>query len=110
MNISPKKILYQFAHSLLNLIVSIGRKFTADPVCTYVIFIDFRGKFGRVMRCRHYETGDYFAAKFVLYTRKDERENVEREVEIMNTLGHPKLLYLFDAYDNGRTEMCLITE
>ena len=36
MNISPKKFLCQFAHSLWNLIVSIGRKFTADPVyCLY---------------------------------------------------------------------------
>ena len=31
-NISPKIFLCQFAHSLWNLIVYIGRKFTADPV------------------------------------------------------------------------------
>ena len=36
MNISHKKcFLCQFAHSLWNLIVSIGRKFTADPVWFY---------------------------------------------------------------------------
>eukprot|EP00093_Oithona_nana_P011563 11563.XXX_17929_13097_1 [CDS] Oithona nana genome sequencing. len=69
-----------------------------------------RGKFGRVRRCNHRESGESFAAKFVLYTRKEDRENVEREVQIMNTLNHPKLLYLFDAYDNARNEMCLVTE
>ena len=62
------------------------------------------------MRCYHRESGDSFAAKFVRYTRKDDRENVEREVQIMNTLNNPKLLYLFDAYDNARNEMCLVTE
>lgn len=62
------------------------------------------------MRCKHWETGSYFAAKFVQYTRKEDRENVEREVQIMNTLAHPKLLFLYDAYDNCRNEMCLVTE
>ena len=38
------------------------------------------------------------------------RRNVEREIEIMNQLKSGKLLQLFDAYDNGRNEMCLITE
>ena len=62
------------------------------------------------MRCKHRDGGQYFAAKFVLYTRREDRENVEREVEIMNTLGHPKLLFLYDAYDNARNEMWLVTE
>ena len=61
-------------------------------------------------RCNNRESGESFAAKFVLYTRKEDRENVEREVQIMNTLNHPKLLYLLDAYDNARNEMCLVTE
>ena len=62
------------------------------------------------MRCNHRENGESFAAKFVQYTRKEDRENVEREVQIMNTLNHTKLLYLFEAYDNARNEMCLVTE
>ncbi|XP_071743068.1 uncharacterized protein [Lepeophtheirus salmonis] len=70
-----------------------------------------RGKFGRVMKCRDFDTPDkYYAAKFVHTTRRDDRRNVEREVEIMNSLKHPKLLQLFDAYDNGRNEMCILTE
>eukprot|EP00096_Caligus_rogercresseyi_P010756 TRINITY_DN4015_c0_g2_i1.p1 TRINITY_DN4015_c0_g2~~TRINITY_DN4015_c0_g2_i1.p1 ORF type:complete len:668 (+),score=177.23 TRINITY_DN4015_c0_g2_i1:176-2179(+) len=70
-----------------------------------------RGKFGRVMKCKDLECVDkYYAAKFVHTTRRDDRRNVEREVEIMNSLDHPKLLKLFDAYDNGRNEMCILTE
>jgi hypothetical protein len=38
------------------------------------------------------------------------RRNVEREVEIMNSLKSGLLLQLYDAYDNGRNEMCLVTE
>jgi hypothetical protein len=38
------------------------------------------------------------------------RRNVEREVEIMNSLKSGMLLQLYDAYDNGRNEMCLVTE
>ena len=44
------------------------------------------------------------------YRKRDDRENVEREVEIMNLLDHPKLLFLYDAYDNTVNEMCLVTE
>ena len=76
----------------------------------FVIF--FRGKFGRVMKCRHREEDEdvYYAAKFVLCLKREDRRNVEREVEIMNKLSNTKLLYLYDAYDNGRNELCLITE
>jgi hypothetical protein len=38
------------------------------------------------------------------------RRNVEREVDIMNSLRSGMLLQLYDAYDNGRNEMCLVTE
>ena len=85
------------------------RKYGFQKSKKYLHFF-FRGKFGRVVRCKHRDTGHYFAAKFVFYTRKDDRENVEREVQIMNSLAHPKLLFLYDAYDNCRNEMCLVTE
>ena len=38
------------------------------------------------------------------------RRNVEREVDIMNCLKSPRILQLYEAYDNGRNEMCLMTE
>ncbi|TRY73098.1 hypothetical protein TCAL_00900 [Tigriopus californicus] len=69
-----------------------------------------RGKFGKVMKCRKKENGEQFAAKFVLCSTREERRNVEREVEIMNLLKSSKLLQLFDAYEMDRTEMCLVTE
>ena len=69
-----------------------------------------RGKFGKVLKCVHFTSGDTFAAKFVQCTSREDRRNVEREVEIMNALKSPKLLQLFDAYENGRNEMCLVTE
>ena len=46
----------------------------------------------------------------ILMTMVIPRRNVEREVEIMNVLKSQKLLQLYEAYDNGRSEMCLITE
>ena len=69
-----------------------------------------RGKFGEVIRCTDRDGGQNFAAKFVKYRKRDDRENVEREVEIMNLLDHPKLLFLYYAYDNTVNEMCLVTE
>ena len=35
---------------------------------------------------------------------------MEREVDIMRSLQHPRLLQLYDAFDNGKNEMCLIME
>ena len=79
-------------------------------VCSIMTFYFFRGKFGRVLKCRDWDSGDVFAAKFVLCTKREDRRNVEREIEIMNTLKNPKLLRLFEAYDNGMNEMTLIME
>jgi len=69
-----------------------------------------RGKFGRVMKCRKKDSGEIFAAKFVTCAGREDRRNIEREVEIMNCLKSHKLLQLYDAYENGRNEFCLITE
>ncbi|KAB7500486.1 Myosin light chain kinase, smooth muscle, partial [Armadillidium nasatum] len=54
-----------------------------------------------------------FAAKFVNTKRNQDRENVEREIEIMKVLSgsgaEQKLIQLYDAYDMGK-EMCLVLE
>ena len=63
-----------------------------------------------MLKCRGFESGKTYAVKFVLCTRREDRRNVEREIEIMNCLDNAKLLRLFDAYDNGRNEIALITE
>ncbi|XP_043245535.1 calcium/calmodulin-dependent protein kinase type II subunit beta-like isoform X1 [Amphibalanus amphitrite] len=68
-----------------------------------------RGKFGIVYRCTDKATGRQLAAKFVATPRKDDKRDVEREVEIMNYLQHPGIIQIFDAFDGGK-EMTLVME
>ncbi|CAG9782267.1 unnamed protein product [Diatraea saccharalis] len=68
-----------------------------------------RGKFGTVYLCREKSTGLELAAKLVSVSRRDERRNVEREVEVMRRLRHPRLIQLYDAYDWGKY-MCVVLE
>lgn len=69
-----------------------------------------RGRFGTVYKCTDKCGGRKLAAKFVAMRRREDREDVEREVHIMSLLQHKRLLCLVDAFDNGMDEMCLITE
>ena len=69
-----------------------------------------RGKFGTVHRCTEKATGKVFAAKFITTPKPQDRSDVEREVEIMTVLQHPRLLQLYDAFDDGKKTMCLILE
>ncbi|XP_044259471.1 myosin light chain kinase, smooth muscle-like [Tribolium madens] len=68
-----------------------------------------RGKFGTVYKCREKATGLSLAAKFIAVPKKEDRRNVEREVDIMKTLQHPRLIQLYDAFENGKV-MCVILE
>lgn len=69
-----------------------------------------RGRFGTVLKCTEKKTGLKLAAKFVSTRQKEERENVEREVDIMQSLQHRRLLQLYDVYDDSQSEICIITE
>lgn len=69
-----------------------------------------KGKFGVVYRCTEKSTGRQLAAKFIKTIRSEDRKDVEREVDIMRYLQHPRLLQLYDAFDDGKKEMCLILE
>ncbi|KAG8178585.1 hypothetical protein JTE90_021005 [Oedothorax gibbosus] len=69
-----------------------------------------RGKFGTVHRCTEKTTGKVFAAKFITTPKQQDRLDVEREVEIMTILQHPRLLQLYDAFDDGKKSMTLILE
>lgn len=40
--------------------------------------------------------------------RKEDRRNVEREVDIMKKLQHPRLIQLYDAYDCGKTMIVIL--
>ncbi|KAF9802863.1 hypothetical protein SFRURICE_015460 [Spodoptera frugiperda] len=68
-----------------------------------------RGKFGTVYLCRERSTGLELAAKLVSVSRRDERRNVEREVDVMRRLRHPRLIQLYDAYEWGKY-MCVVLE
>ena len=61
-------------------------------------------------RCTEKSTKKKLAAKFITVNRIDDRQEVEREVDIMRSLQHPRLLQLYDAFDDGKTQMCLIME
>lgn len=49
------------------------------------------------------------AAKYINCPKKEDKRNVEREVEIMRALQHPRLIQLYDAFENGKN-MCVILE
>ncbi|CAK9809928.1 Myosin light chain kinase, smooth muscle [Anthophora quadrimaculata] len=61
-----------------------------------------RGKFGTVYRCKEKASGLMLAAKVVTTAKKEDRRAVEREVEIMRRLQHPRLIQLYDAIDAGK--------
>lgn len=69
-----------------------------------------RGHFGTVFKCTEKTTGLELAAKFISTRNSEERENVQREVNIMIILQHKRLLQLYDVYDNGHSLVCMITE
>lgn len=82
-----------------------------DPRDEYALGDELgRGKFGTVYRCTELASGMNLAAKFVHMRRCEDRKDVEREVAIMSILQHKRLLQLYDAFDDGLNQMCLITE
>lgn len=68
-----------------------------------------RGKFGTVYKCQEKSTGLKLAAKFIPIPKRDDRRNVGREVEIMNSLQHSLIIQLYDAFEYGKM-MCVILE
>ncbi|KAK6961312.1 muscle M-line assembly protein unc-89, partial [Biomphalaria glabrata] len=58
-----------------------------------------KGKFGVVYKCKQKKDGKTFAAKIL---KSREKNMILHEIEIMNCLRHPKLLLLWDAYEEFR--------
>ncbi|KAF5307308.1 hypothetical protein FQR65_LT07024 [Abscondita terminalis] len=74
-----------------------------DPKEFYDLTVEIgRGKFGTVFKCLEKTTGLQLAAKFIGIAKKEDRKNVEREVDIMRSLQHPRLLQIYDAFENGK--------
>ncbi|XP_028286499.1 death-associated protein kinase 2 isoform X1 [Parambassis ranga] len=73
------------------------------------------GQFAVVKRCIEKSTGTEYAAKFIkkrqsrASKRGVRREEIEREVDILQQLQHPNIISLHDVYEN-RTDVVLILE
>uniref|UniRef100_A0A8C9SIR2 non-specific serine/threonine protein kinase n=2 Tax=Scleropages formosus TaxID=113540 RepID=A0A8C9SIR2_SCLFO len=73
------------------------------------------GQFAIVKRCREKSTGQDFAGKFIkkrqsrASRRGVRREEIEREVGILQHIQHPNIITLHDIYEN-RTDVVLILE
>nr|XP_057931392.1 death-associated protein kinase 2 isoform X3 [Doryrhamphus excisus] len=73
------------------------------------------GQFAVVKRCTEKHTGLEYAAKFIkkrqsrASRRGVRREEIEREVDILQQLQHPNVVALHDVYEN-RTDVVLILE
>ncbi|XP_035498943.2 death-associated protein kinase 2 isoform X1 [Scophthalmus maximus] len=73
------------------------------------------GQFAIVKRCTEKSTGTEYAAKFIkkrqsrASRRGVRREEIEREVVILQELQHPNIVALHDVYEN-RTDVVLILE
>ncbi|KAM9375946.1 death-associated protein kinase 2 isoform 2-T2 [Pholidichthys leucotaenia] len=73
------------------------------------------GQFAVVRRCKEKSTGTEYAAKFIkkrqsrVSRRGVRREEIEREVDILQQLQHPNTVSLHDVYET-RTDVVLILE
>lgn len=72
------------------------------------VFSLYSGTFGTVYLCKEKTSGLELAAKFVSVEQKEDRINMEREIDIMSGLHHPRIIQLFDAYDDGQTITCIL--
>lgn len=72
-----------------------------DPAGKYDILPELgRGSFGTVFLCKEHESGLNLAAKIVKYKKKSDRADMEREIDIMSCLHHPRLIQMYDAFDH----------
>lgn len=88
--------------------VDIG-KIRGDVLGKYIICEELgRGAFGVVHRAIERATNKNWAAKFI-HCKPQEKEAVRHEIDIMNSLHHPKLMQLHEAFDQAG-EMVMILE
>ncbi len=75
----------------------------------------FSGQFAIVKQCREKSSGRDFAAKFIkkrqsIASRRGVlREEIEREVNILQQIHHPNIVMLHDVFEN-KTDVVLILE
>lgn len=88
---------------------SLTRRRTYRTLLRQLYTYIYRGKFGTVYKCQEKATGLQLAAKFVPIPKRDDRRNVEREVELMNALQHTLIIQLYDALEYQKM-MCVVLE
>ncbi|XP_041087581.1 LOW QUALITY PROTEIN: myosin light chain kinase, smooth muscle [Polyodon spathula] len=67
------------------------------------------GKFGQVFKLLHKETGKVSAGKFYKARTSKEKASARREIELMNSLHHPKLVQCQAAFEN-RSDIVMVME
>lgn len=67
------------------------------------------GNFGQVFRLSHKETDQVCAGKFYRARTSKERTAACKEIELMNSLHHPKLVQCLAAY-SSRSETVMVME
>ncbi|XP_059427399.1 myosin light chain kinase, smooth muscle isoform X1 [Carassius carassius] len=67
------------------------------------------GKFGQVFKLVEKSTKKVWAGKFIKAFSQKEKENVRQEIDIMNSLHHPKLVQCVDAFV-GKSDMVMVLE
>ena len=67
-----------------------------------------RGRFGIARKCVHIQTGIHFVAK-AIKTRPSQKEEFRREVDVLNSLRHPNICRIRDAFEGAR-EIVVVLE
>lgn len=67
------------------------------------------GKFGKVFRLSHKETGQVCAGKFYRARTTTDKAAARKEIELMKCLHHPKVVQCLAAYDT-RPEIVMVME
>ncbi|KAL2102789.1 hypothetical protein ACEWY4_001957 [Coilia grayii] len=67
------------------------------------------GKFGQVFKLVEKSTKKVWAGKFLKTFSVKEKDNVRQEIDIMNSLHHPKLVQCMDAFE-GKSDMVMVME
>lgn len=69
------------------------------------VLLHLRGKFGVVKRVTERSSREMYAAKYIRLASSgsgSSREDIMREINIMNELHHKRLVGLVDAFDMSR--------
>lgn len=67
-----------------------------------------KGRYGVVHMVINKKTNKKWAAKFVRCRTSKDREKVQEEIDVMNSLRHKKLLQLAAAFENPRETIMIM--